>query len=94
MKNFLPIGSIVKLKGGSKRIMICGRLQSRVPDNKLFVYIACLYPEGFIDAKSMYLFNNEDIDTVFYIGMQDPEEFQFRSILDKELERLNNSEVV
>ena len=92
MKNYLPLGSVVLLKGGSKRIMICGRVQTRVEDNTVFDYSACLYPEGFIDAQSMYLFNNEDIDMVYYIGMQDVEEFQFRDRIDKELEKLNAQE--
>ena len=89
MKNFLPLGSVVLLKGGNKRVMICGRVQTRVEDNKVFDYSACLYPEGYVDAQSMYLFNNEDIHMVYYIGMQDVEEFQFRDIIDKELEKLN-----
>lgn len=93
MKQFLPIGSVVMLKGGNKRVMICGRVQTRVEDNKIFDYTACLYPEGYIDAQSMYLFNNEDIDMVYYIGMQDVEEFRFRDLLDQELSKLNNTEI-
>ncbi len=88
MKNYLPLGSVVMLKGGTKRVMICGRLQSKVDDDTVYDYTACLYPEGYIDAQNLYLFNNEDIDTVYYIGMQDVEEFQYRSFLDSELERL------
>ena len=90
MKNYLPIGSIVRLKGGTKRIMICGRVQKRVSDGQLFDYAACLYPEGFIDSKSMYLFNNEDIDMVYYLGMQDAEEFRFRSVIDHELQAMES----
>lgn len=93
MKQFLPIGSIVMLKGGNKRVMICGRVQTRVEDDKIFDYTACLYPEGYIDAQSMYLFNNEDIDTVYYIGMQDVEEFRFRDLMEQELAKLNNTEI-
>lgn len=93
MKNYLPIGSVVMLKGGNKRVMICGRVQTRLEDNKIFDYTACLYPEGYMDAQSMYLFNNEDIDTVYYIGMQDVEEFRFRDLMEQELAKLNNTEI-
>lgn len=93
MKNYLPIGSVVMLKGGNKRVMICGRVQTRVEDNTIFDYTACLYPEGYIDAQSMYLFNNEDIDMVYYIGMQDVEEFRFRDLMEQELAKLNNTEI-
>ena len=93
MKNYLPIGSVVMLKGGNKRFMICGRVQTRVPDNEIFDYTACLYPEGYIDAQNMYLFNNEDIDTLYYVGMQDAEEFRFRDLMEKELEKRESEEI-
>ena len=35
-KKFYPLGSIVRLKNGTKRIMICGRLQMRETDQKVF----------------------------------------------------------
>ena len=84
MKNLLPLGSVVLLKGGKKRVMICGRMQIRVQDNAMFDYSACLYPEGIIDPKKLYLFNNEDIDMVYFVGMQDTEEFEFRSRIKEE----------
>ena len=68
MKSYLPIGSIVLLKEGKKKIMIYGRRQKRVGDGHEYDYIACLYPEGNIDANYMYLFNHEDIETVVYRG--------------------------
>lgn len=89
MKEFLPIGSVVLLKGGKKRVMICGRLQARVEDAVLFDYSACLFPEGIINPKELYLFNNEDIDTVFFVGLQDSEEFAFRTYLQKQIEQSN-----
>lgn len=86
MKNFLPIGSVVLLKKAAKRLMICGRIQIRMEagEQKLYDYCGCLYPEGVLDPEKTYLFNNEDIDKVFYMGMQDEEEFKFRAyILEK-----------
>lgn len=80
---FLPIGTIITLKNGNKRIMICGRLQEREDDHKIFDYVACLYPEGILAPDELFLFNNEDIDQVHYIGMQDAEEFQFNEFLQK-----------
>lgn len=86
MKNFLPIGSVVLLKDASKRLMICGRIQMRTDEGerKLYDYCGCLYPEGMLDPERTFLFNNEDIDKLFYMGMQDEEEFKFRAyILEK-----------
>jgi len=87
MKKLLPLGSVVLLNGGKKRVMICGRMQTRVQDNTMFDYSACLYPEGIIDPKKLYLFNNEDIDMVYFVGMQDTEEFEFRSRIEEEMKK-------
>ena len=57
--------------------MIYGRRQKRVNEEKEYDYIACLYPEGNINENYMYLFNNEDIDTVVFRGYSDGEEEAF-----------------
>lgn len=92
MKELLPIGSVVMLKGGSKRVMIVGRIQRKVGDNSIYDYSACYYPEGVIDPKDLFLFNNEDIDMVYFVGLQDVEEFKFRDFINKELAKINSVE--
>jgi hypothetical protein len=78
MKNkYLPIGSVVLLNGGSKRIMIYGRQQKELNSDKVWDYIACLYPEGNLNEEYMYLFNHDQIEKVFFIGFQDEEEIEF-----------------
>lgn len=81
MKDYLPIGSIVLLKGGTKRAMIVGRVQRQLENDKIWDYSACLYPEGIINPNELFLFNNEDIDRLFFIGMQDSEELEYRNYL-------------
>lgn len=95
-KDMLPIGSVVLLKGGSKRIMICGRIQSRAGENVIYDYSACYYPQGIIDPASMFFFNRDAIERVFFLGFQDSEELTFRSqVLDQlgELE-IKDGEIV
>lgn len=87
MKNLLPLGSVVTLKNGTKRIMIVGRLQTVKNKDEVYDYAACLWPEGLIDSKHFYLFNHEEIQTLFYIGLQDTIEFNFRTILDDEISK-------
>lgn len=83
-KDLLPIGSVVLLKGGEKRIMICGRIQAKSGENKIYDYSACYYPQGIVDPTSMFFFNGDAIDRVFFIGFQDAEELAFRSeVLDE-----------
>lgn len=80
-RNLLPIGSVVLLKGGEKRIMICGRIQTRAGEDIIYDYSACYYPEGIVDPKQMFFFNNDAIAKVFFIGFQDPEEIAFQEAL-------------
>ena len=83
MKDLLPIGSVVTLKEGTKKLMIMGRLQQNMKTKKLYDYAGCLWPEGYMDKEHCYVFDHEDIDCLFYIGLQDIEEFNFRFELDE-----------
>lgn len=95
-KNLLPIGSVVLLKGGNKKIMICGRIQTRSGENTIYDYSACYYPEGIINPKQMFFFNRADIERIFFVGFQDSDELEFRAnVLDQlgELE-IKNGQIV
>ena len=83
-KDLLPVGSIVLLKGGEKRLMICGRVSCQSGSDVIYDYTACYYPEGIMDSDHIFFFNRDDIETIFVIGFQDTEEMAFRhNILDK-----------
>lgn len=41
MQELLPLGSVVVLKEGTKRLMIIGRLQQNVKTKKLYDYAGC-----------------------------------------------------
>ena len=77
MDKYLPIGSVVLLKNGRKKIMIYGRQQMHVETGEEWDYLACLYPEGNINEEFMYLFNHDQIDKVYYLGYEDEEEKRF-----------------
>ena len=87
MKELLPLGSVVLLKGAEKRLMICGRIQKNVATNEVYDYSACPYPEGLISSKEVIMFNNEMIDKVYFIGFQDTEEFQFRKFVNENINK-------
>ena len=80
-KNYLPIGSVVLLKDGKKRLMIYGRRQLVKDGEKEYDYSACLYPEGMLNSKDVVLFNHDQIQMIYFIGFQDIEELHFRSLL-------------
>lgn len=81
----LPIGSVVLLNNANKRVMICGRIQTDVATGKKYDYSACYYPEGLINSNEMFLFNNEDIKKLYFIGFQDAEELAFRNFVEEKL---------
>ncbi|MBQ3940412.1 MAG: DUF4176 domain-containing protein [Oscillospiraceae bacterium] len=77
-KGLLPIGSVVLLKEGEKRIMITGRIVTRSGDDTIYDYAGCYYPEGIGGTESTFFFNHAAIDRLFFVGFQDEEELQFR----------------
>jgi hypothetical protein len=78
IKDLLPIGSIILLKGGEKRLMIYGVKQSDETDaNKEYDYIGVMYPEGNIGQEYQFLFNHADIVQLVFHGYTDIERDQF-----------------
>lgn len=78
IKDFLPIGSIVLLKDGEKRLMINGIMQNDAGGTgQNYDYLGILYPEGHIGEGFQYLFNHEDIDKIVFRGYEDEERIAF-----------------
>ena len=79
---FLPLGSIVLLKGATKRLMITGFCVTP-NDNKnvIYDYSGCLYPEGIISTDQVALFNHDQIDKIYMVGYSDEEEKEFKTKL-------------
>ncbi len=88
-EKYLPIGTVVLLKEATKRVMITG-YASISPDtgDKVFDYSGCIFPEGFFDYNQVCVFDHEQIDEVFYKGLEDDEEKEFMVNLKEEIERV------
>lgn len=87
MEKYLPIGSVVMLKGGTKRVMVTGFCTVPNEDKeKVYDYSGCLYPEGVISTEQVLLFNHSDIEKIYYLGYIDDEEKKFKERLLKVLE--------
>ncbi len=79
----LPIGTVVLLKGGSKKIMITGHLQVKVDDKKIvYDYSAVDYPEGQLNTESSYLFNTSKIERIVYLGYNSEEHLQLQKRIE------------
>lgn len=84
VNNLLAIGSVVLLKDANKKLMITGILQKN--EETTYDYIGVLYPEGYIDAQTMFLFNHSDIVEICYLGFMGAEHQVFRNDLNNVLE--------
>lgn len=84
MEKYLPIGTVVLLQGGEKTIMIYGRQQANTDTEEVYDYVACLYPEGNIDAEYTYLFNHSQISEVLHLGLVNDDEIDMLAFLEKE----------
>ena len=78
---FLPIGSVVLLKGGKRELMIIsyciipngdaydknGKVDVK---DKMFDYGACVYPEGMITSDQLFAFNHDQIEKIVFMGYE------------------------
>lgn len=77
IEEMLPIGSVIILKEGSKKLMVSGVKQTDTENNVEYDYIGVMYPEGYIGAEYQFLFNHEDIEEIFFTGYEDEERETF-----------------
>ena len=89
-ENLLPIGSVVLLNGGTKKLMITGIKQIKEGDSaKEYDYIGVVYPEGYLDHTSQFLFNHADINDVIFTGYSNPERQQFIEFISEAYGKMN-----
>ncbi len=93
-EKFLPIGTVVLLKGGKKRAMITGFCSiAQENQEKIYDYSGCVYPEGYLSSNQVCLFDHDQIDKVFFVGFEDDEERVFKDKLNKIVASIENEEV-
>ena len=84
IRKFLPIGTVVLIKGGKKRVMItgfCAEAQNE-DDKKTYDYCGVVYPEGVISLDQICLFNHNQIAKIYHMGLyKDYEQREFNKKL-------------
>ncbi|MCI7742502.1 MAG: DUF4176 domain-containing protein [Clostridiales bacterium] len=82
--NYLPLGSIVYLKGGIKKVMVVARAINVANGGKqyFFDYGGVLYPEG-ITGDQMVYFNHDDVSSIFFRGCDDEENKGMVEVINK-----------
>ena len=73
---YLPLGSVVLLENGIKKIVIIGYFPTQHTDTGEVVsyeYLGIPYPEGFVGMDSGLLFNHKDIRETVSVGYSNEE---------------------
>lgn len=102
-ERFLPIGTVVLLKGGKKELMIisyCVTPSGDVFDKngkvdvkgKMFDYGACHYPEGMVTSDQMFAFDHDNIEKVLHKGYITDDFKEINKVLNGAIEEIKNEE--
>ena len=87
-KEYLPIGSVVLLKNAKKRVMVTGfYVKEEEKSDKVYDYVGVMYPEGVIQSDKNLVFNNDQIEKIYFSGFSDIEEQEFKQKLYKLIEK-------
>ena len=84
-ETYLPLGTVIKVQGLETPIMIFGRSQQQEGNDKIYDYAACDYPAGSVNPEDTYLFDNEIIEKIYYVGYIDEDETKFQQYLIQNL---------
>ena len=78
-EKYLPIGTVVLLKGGNKNVMITSYLifsNGNDKDKKMYDYGGCQFPEGVMDSNTAIGFNHSDIEKIVFLGFEEDNYFK------------------
>lgn len=86
--DFLPLGSVVRVKNASSSIMVTQRVVGIPYKDKQYLahYLGCVYPIG-VDGKQNWYFNIDDIEEVYFKGYRDEDEDSMQEILNRNIEK-------
>lgn len=89
-EKYLPIGTVVMLNGGKKRVMITGFCcTEQTKKDKTYDYCGLVYPEGYIKSDLQLLFDHAQIEKIYYLGLNDEEGKNFHKQLKEFIEKQN-----
>lgn len=93
MEKFIPLGSVVLLKGGMQKVLVISRaINVRNGDKEYFFdYGGVAYPEGLVGDQMAY-FNEDKINKVIFEGYRDEEDANMIDSIREYLE--NNPDIV
>lgn len=90
-KKYLPIGTVILLKEGKKKLMVIGFAAATENAGEVYDYVGCLYPEGVISSEETLAFNHDQIESIYRMGEIDEEVKVFHQKLDELVQYGSNS---
>ena len=92
-ERFLPIGTVVLLKGAKKELMITSYCifptGKQIKDGKevnpakqMYEYGGCPYPEGVMDSSVVNAFDHNQIEKVLFMGYETDQQKELSKILN------------
>lgn len=93
-KEFLPIGTVVKLKDDDSVLMIVSysvhtdgviydKTGKKSGKKYIFDYAACGFPEGIVRSDRMMAFNHDQIEKILFKGYMTKESKKVADLLEK-----------
>lgn len=87
VEKYLPIGTVVLLKGGKKKLMITG--YGTVKNKKeIYDYVGHPYPEGIRMKEENYIFNHNQIERIYHFGYRSQESIKYNEKFKKFIEKM------
>ena len=93
-EKFLPIGTLVLLKGAKKKVLITSYLilsKGENSEKRVFDYGGCPYPEGIIESNYAVGFDHDNIDKIFQLGYEDEDSKALNKLLKESEKQLKES---
>ncbi len=82
-EKYLPIGTVVLLKGGTKKVMINGYCAvTEDNQNKIYDYRGCPFPEGVLESNGVALFDHSQINEIVHMGFRNDESIELSDKLE------------
>ncbi|TCJ80638.1 UNVERIFIED_ORG: uncharacterized protein DUF4176 [Bacillus cereus] len=75
--------AVVLVEGTNQPLMVYGRKQGQVNENKMWDYVSYLYPQGKLSKEYNVFFNHNQIASLFFKGFEIVEELELRDKLSK-----------
>jgi hypothetical protein len=80
----LPLGSVVLLEGGTKKVMIIGYcMKTKEEPDKIYDYCGCVFPEGVLRSDITCVFDQKQIKEVCFSGYENEEAETFLKRVEK-----------